>query len=363
MLDEITFLSKEIEIHKNVNESKYFIEYNNNYFLISDFIYDILSYLKSNNKIEFKLISKKFNLNNSDAIFIFEEIKRILITIKTSENKGNIKFKLTIINTKYVNKISKIFTHLIPRNIKSFILALLIISTLFFLFFYLLRDNFETHSEINYLILYPIFIIILLFHEFGHAVAAKKFGLTPKEIGFGIFFIIPILYSNVSCIWILDKHKRVIVNLSGIYFQLLVSLFFSIFLFEHTELLMILYSMNIGLLFFSLFPFIKTDGYWVISDYFDKLNLFERANNYLFMLYKKKEKFNLFYFSYSISHFIFIFFVIYTYYKNFHISELNIQNLTYKVIFKYTFYLIMMYFLIISLASKFKKKTFKNIQL
>ena len=49
MLDEITLLSKEIEIHENVNENKYFIEYNNNYFLISDFIYDILSYLKSNN--------------------------------------------------------------------------------------------------------------------------------------------------------------------------------------------------------------------------------------------------------------------------------------------------------------------------
>ena len=82
MLDEITLLSKEIEIHENVNENKYFIEYNNNYFLISDFIYDILSYLKSNNKIEFKLITEKFNLNNSDAIFIFEEIKRILLKTK-----------------------------------------------------------------------------------------------------------------------------------------------------------------------------------------------------------------------------------------------------------------------------------------
>ena len=86
MLDEITLLSKEIEIHENVNENKYFIEYNNNYFLISDFIYDILSYLKSNNKIEFKLITEKFNLEHTPSIITQignkMEVKEICLSCK-----------------------------------------------------------------------------------------------------------------------------------------------------------------------------------------------------------------------------------------------------------------------------------------
>jgi putative peptide zinc metalloprotease protein len=119
----------------------------------------------------------------------------------------------------------------------------------------------------------------MLIHELGHIAACRKFGIDHGEIGFGFYSIFPVVYANVTEIWTLDKHKRTIANLSGIYLELVyASICTLIFLFtKNMVFLAAAVSINIKTLT-ELNPFIRFDGYWVLSDLTNTPNLLPKAN-------------------------------------------------------------------------------------
>jgi putative peptide zinc metalloprotease protein len=43
------------------------------------------------------------------------------------------------------------------------------------------------------------------------------------SIGFGFYLLIPVFYADVSNAWSLSPGKRIIINIAGMYFQLLLS--------------------------------------------------------------------------------------------------------------------------------------------
>lgn len=130
-------------------------------------------------------------------------------------------------------------------------------------------------SLANMAVVYALFIFIILLHELGHASAAFSFGIRPKEIGMGLYFIFPVFYANVSDIWQLSAGKRNIVNIAGIYFQLLVNviLVFCFYTNISQPLLCTLIISNTISMVISLIPFFRYDGYWMFSDYFNIPNL------------------------------------------------------------------------------------------
>ncbi len=124
----------------------------------------------------------------------------------------------------------------------------------------------------------------IFFHEVGHATAAARFGVAPKAIGFGFYLIFPVFYTDVTNVWKLDKRQRIIVNLAGVYFQLL----FSVALIGMFYLVPAandlgrtvtgtVLSMNVFVVLYSLNPFLRNDGYWVYSDFFEIPNLMSRS--------------------------------------------------------------------------------------
>lgn len=130
------------------------------------------------------------------------------------------------------------------------------------------------------LLLYTAIIYTtMLIHELGHIAACRKFGIDHGEIGFGFYSIFPVVYANVTEIWTLDKHKRTIANLSGIYLELVyASICTLIFLFtKNMVFLAAAVSINIKTLT-ELNPFIRFDGYWVLSDLTNTPNLLPKAN-------------------------------------------------------------------------------------
>lgn len=115
-----------------------------------------------------------------------------------------------------------------------------------------------------------LFIILAGFcHEYGHSVAAMSYGGRPGRIGVGIYIIMPVMFSDVTDVWRLERRKRVIVDLGGIYFQGL----FLLLCFAMNQLFIHNHILNIGILLSgfqilsNLNPFIKLDGYWVLADY------------------------------------------------------------------------------------------------
>ncbi len=127
-------------------------------------------------------------------------------------------------------------------------------------------------------------------HETGHASALVSYGCTKTEIGFGIYFYYPVLYTDVSQAWKLSRQQRAMIDMAGVYFQsvfqvLLLGLFFingspvPIFFFLFTDLIM----------FRTMNPFLRMDGYWLVADLFGIFNLRQQSTKllkyYLFKLF------------------------------------------------------------------------------
>jgi putative peptide zinc metalloprotease protein len=81
----------------------------------------------------------------------------------------------------------------------------------------------ETDFSLKFLLCLLVLYGCSILHEFGHAAAGKRFGATPGDIGFGFYFIAPVFFSDLSDVWKLPPKERIIVNLGGIYFELIVA--------------------------------------------------------------------------------------------------------------------------------------------
>jgi putative peptide zinc metalloprotease protein len=129
---------------------------------------------------------------------------------------------------------------------------------------------------------YALFLVSLIFHEFGHAGACARYGARPSGIGFTTYLIYPALYSDVSAAWQLRRRQRVIVDLGGIFFQLVVgSCYVFIYNFHKWESLKIAVVMILGNCIFSLNPILKFDGYWVVADALGVVNLGQQPGRIL----------------------------------------------------------------------------------
>lgn len=114
---------------------------------------------------------------------------------------------------------------------------------------------------------YVLFLLSLVAHELGHASACSRFGARPGEIGAGLYFIYPALYTDVTDAWRLRRGQRVVVDLGGIYFQLIVgATYVLLFSLAGWEPLKVAIAFIVASCLFSLNPFLKFDGYWILSD-------------------------------------------------------------------------------------------------
>ncbi|MCP3166854.1 zinc metalloprotease [Myxococcus qinghaiensis] len=121
---------------------------------------------------------------------------------------------------------------------------------------------------------YLLFLGSLLLHELGHSSACAWFGTRPSDIGFTVYAIYPAFYSDVSSAWRLKRWQRVLVDLGGVYFQLLVGSVYAIaYLFHPWDPLQVALLLIWGSCLFSLNPILKFDGYWVVADALGVTNL------------------------------------------------------------------------------------------
>ncbi len=135
---------------------------------------------------------------------------------------------------------------------------------------------------------YLLFLFSTVAHEFGHAGASIRYGATPSGIGFTLYLIFPALYSDVTGSWKLKSKQRAVVGLGGIYFQLIIAAFYTVFgiIFE-TESFKIAALMIYGNCILNLNPFFKFDGYWILSDLLGVINLSRQPKQIFLFLYNR----------------------------------------------------------------------------
>lgn len=250
---------------------------NGNYFQCSASTYFLLEEIEQGATFEELSLAISAQGQNVSAFDLENAYRKIQERIDIFNQEEALKkvgfwFRIPVISKRFVQPISRSF-FAAYTTIGATLMGLLIIGGLI-----IVANDYQALRTqavgANLWIGYILFHISTIFHEFGHTTACKRYGAEPGEIGCGIYLIYPMLYSDVTSAWELQRWQRVIVDCGGIYFQLIIASLYAIaYSFSHWEPLMPAILM-IGLnCVFSLNPIFKFDGYWMVADALGIANL------------------------------------------------------------------------------------------
>ena len=123
-----------------------------------------------------------------------------------------------------------------------------------------------------------------ILHEFGHAVSAYRFGCKVPTMGVALLVLWPVLYTDTNDSWKLRSRKqRLIIAASGILVELNIAVFALLLWSLLPEgplkaamffLAAVSWVVTLGI---NLNPFVRFDGYYLLSDTLNIPNLHDKA--------------------------------------------------------------------------------------
>jgi putative peptide zinc metalloprotease protein len=221
-------------------------------------------------------------------------IKNNLIEVKAKDKPSYLKLSFIVIPSKFISRITPFLKFLFHTNVIKVLIPLcllLIASTLITSYNEILNQSFE---KSNWITFFSLGFLSVTFHEFGHVTATEFFGAKQDGIGGGFYLFSPVYFADVTDIWKLKPKQRIIVNLAGIYFELIIcSIYIIIGLLFQTKLIIILAIVIFLRTLFNLNPFLRSDGYWILTDTIGIANLYKVSNNALLTFLKSLFKKNV----------------------------------------------------------------------
>lgn len=263
---------KECNIHKmdcQSIEEKWILETHDKKFVIN---------------IDVKNFILKYNNSYINEAELDETGKQIFILLKKAGCFSN--DSVTLKNKDYARLIfkKKLFTQRSLKHLKIFkclfsklafvlVTPLIVVNIIYSCFIHNINN-----SDQNLFLTLILLTLSGVFHEIGHISASIKFGFVPKWAGIGIYFTSIIFFVDVDDTWKLPQKQRLVVDMGGIYFQLMIaSLYFVVYLVFNQAIFLYVSSLIAIASLFNLNPFLKYDGYWILSDILGVYNL----NQYL----------------------------------------------------------------------------------
>lgn len=287
--NRVLILSENIEFNK-LKENEFILSNtkHRHYLKINKETYDLLNLIDgvlNLNEIQ-QLFNNKYNkkisLQQLESLLCKKLSKYGILkgydeNIKPYQKPDYLKLSFIIFNERFVSKIVKYFSFLFkPKT------ALLILIGCIAIISFLVILNFDTYKNFNLqeslIYFFIIMAVSVTFHEIGHASSANYFGAKHGGIGGGFYLFTPVYYADVTDIWRLSKWQRIVVNLSGMYFELIFCTLIALigFLINDFVLTIIAIIVSFNTLF-NLNPFLRSDGYWVLSDLTNKPNLLHHS--------------------------------------------------------------------------------------
>lgn len=139
-----------------------------------------------------------------------------------------------------------------------------------------LRQITSRATPAEYLLTLGLLLGVVLIHEFGHAAAQVRFGLSTGPIGFQLYHYIPAFFADVSNSWKLKSRQRIAIDLGGIYFQsIAASLLYLLYLKTESIPFLAAVIASDTLCLIAINPLMKFDGYWLVADILSVPNLQE----------------------------------------------------------------------------------------
>lgn len=127
-------------------------------------------------------------------------------------------------------------------------------------------------------------IVVKMLHELGHALTAKRYGCRVPAMGVAFLVLWPVAYTDTNEVWKLsDPRQRLAVALSGVATETIIAIWATLawaLLPEGTgrQIAFVLATLSwFTTLAINASPFLRFDGYFVLSDWLDMPNLHARA--------------------------------------------------------------------------------------
>ncbi len=190
-----------------------------------------------------------------------------------------LKLRRQLIGPRAVNRLSALAT---PIFWPPFVLLVVagLLATDYWLFFVHgigagLRSTVQQPAV--FLLVGATIVVAAALHELGHAAACRYGGAKPGGMGMGIYVVWPAFYTDVTDAYQLDRRGRLRTDLGGVYVNAMVVLalfgLYALTGYEPLVLLMFLLQVQVVQ---QMLPFLRLDGYYVVSDLVGVPDLFRR---------------------------------------------------------------------------------------
>jgi putative peptide zinc metalloprotease protein len=180
-----------------------------------------------------------------------------------------LKFRTTLVPEGVVDIIAGVLR---PLFLPAVIAAMLLGLIAFDVWFFFIHGVGQGVHEVFYqpallLMVLGLTVLSVAFHECGHAAACRYGGAKPGAIGAGIYVIWPALYTDVTDAYRLGRAGRLRTDLGGVYFNAIFSLAAAgaYFLTGFEPLLLVILLQHLDVVR-QFMPFLRLDGYYVVSD-------------------------------------------------------------------------------------------------
>ncbi|MEA2354224.1 MAG: putative peptide zinc metalloprotease protein, partial [Solirubrobacteraceae bacterium] len=195
-----------------------------------------------------------------------------------------LKFRAAVVPDRAVRGLTSIFRPLfLPPVMVVAVLAMLgLDGWLFFVHGVSQSLRHTLYQPLLMLMLIGGVVLATAWHEMGHATAVRYGGAEPGVMGVGIYIVWPAFYTDITDAYRLGKWGRLRADIGGMYFNaifaLLIGGLYAATGFEPLLLLIVL--QNFAILQQSL-PFLRLDGYYILSDLTGVPDIFLRIRSVL----------------------------------------------------------------------------------
>lgn len=137
-------------------------------------------------------------------------------------------------------------------------------------------DQLLLHPELSLAVL-GITLLAGVFHELGHATASRYGGAKPGVIGAGIYLLWPVFYNDLNDSYRLSRAGRLRADLGGVYFNgLCILILAAAYQFTGLEVFVAAIVVQHLAVLQQFVPFLRLDGYYIVSDLAGVPDLFAR---------------------------------------------------------------------------------------
>lgn len=137
----------------------------------------------------------------------------------------------------------------------------------------------------NLLLMWFLYPLIKLIHEFGHAYAVRRFGGEVHEMGVMLLVMMPVPYVDASASGVFkSKYQRMLVGAAGIMVELFIgALAMAVWISAEPGLVKslaynTLFIAGVSTVLVNGNPLLRFDGYYVFADFLEIPNLSQKAN-------------------------------------------------------------------------------------